>query len=443
MDRGIRSVKSVSLCVVASLAALLVAILVPIESSGAEKVKLLWWSHWAEEENKKAVILQEIEDYQKAHPNVEIGVTWWQKAEMWPAMRNTFTAGVGFPDIFYFDIGVIEFIEAGWIEDLSAKIDWGNVTKAGKDFWTRKGPGGKEGIWAVPLEASTDHIYYNVKMFDQLGIKVPPTYQFTAEEFYDVCKKIRSAGYDPFAQGIGDRNYPGQYIYKFVLLHQLGADDYLKLWNGKASWENPEVISALNYVQRLIKIPVMPKTYTTMKLAESHRYFHTEQKAAMFLVGAWYTGRAFVPPEKGGQPVDFRLSFLKYPAMPGGRGNDQGRADFGGALAVASKSKNKDVAVDVVSFFTQEKYANLWLAKTAVPTGLRTNPATMPPTPWNWYFEEYEKVHRDVDWRVMKEVPCGDLNDAYTVVFNEGLPQDLMTVDEAIKKLEFARKKCM
>ena len=31
-----------------------------------------------------------------------------------------------------------------------------------------------------------------------------------------------------------------------------------------------------------------------MTLAEAHRYFHTEQKACMFPVGSWYTGRAFV-----------------------------------------------------------------------------------------------------------------------------------------------------
>ena len=162
----------------------------------------------------------------------------------------------------------------------------------------------------------------------------------------------------------------------------------------------------------------------------------------MFLVGAWYTGRAFVPAEQGGQPIDFRLSFLDYPEMPNGVGNNQGFYDIGGSLAVAAMSENKDVATDIVSFFTQPKYANLWLSKTAVPTGLEIDAATMPESDWKWYFEEYDKVNSDVDWRLIKTSECGDLIDAYTAVFNEGLPQNLMTVDEAVETLEEARAKC-
>ena len=403
----------------------------------AEPVVINWWSHWAEEDNKKDVILQVIADYEEEHPNVDVEVTWWQKAEMWPAMRNAFTAGVGFPDIFYFDIGVLEFIEAGWLEDLSDDVNWDNVTPAGKDYWTRG-----EGTWAVALEASSDHIYYNVRLFDELGIEVPDDFQFTADEFYEVAQTCREAGYDPFAQGIGDRTYPGQYFYKFLLLHQLGDEEYVKLWNGETSWDRPEVREALDYAQQVMALPAMPEVFTTMTLAESHRYFHTEERACMFLVGAWYTGRAFVPPEQGGQPKDFRLSFLDYPEMPNGVGNNQGFYDIGGSLAVAAMSENKDVATDIVSFFTQPKYANLWLSKTAVPTGLEIDAATMPESDWKWYFEEYDKVNSDVDWRLIKTSECGDLIDAYTAVFNEGLPQNLMTVDEAIETLEEARAKC-
>jgi multiple sugar transport system substrate-binding protein len=192
-----------------------------------------------------------------------------------------------------------------------------------------------------------------------------------------------------------------------------------------------------------MKIPAMPKAFTTIKLAEAHRYFHTEQKGATFLVGAWYTGRAFVPPEKGGQPKDFRLGFLRYPSWPGGRGNREMQSGFGGGLAVAAKSPNKDVAIDVVNFFAQEKYGNLWLTKTAVPTGIITNAATMPPTDFGWYFAAYERAYKDVDWKITKQSPCGALSDAYTSVLNEGLPQLLISVEDSIKRLEDARRKCM
>jgi ABC-type glycerol-3-phosphate transport system substrate-binding protein len=398
---------------------------------------ITWWSHWAEEDNKKAVILQVIEDYEAEHPDVDIVITWWQKAEMLPAMRNAFTAGEGFPDLFSFHMEALEFIDAGWLEELSDDVNWDNVTPVGKDFWTRGG-----GTYAVSLEASSDHIYYNVRLFEELGIEVPDDFQFTADEFYEVCKTCRDAGYAPFAQGIGDRTYPGQYLYKFILLHQLGDEEFIKLWNGETSWDRPETREALEYIQKIMALPAMPDVYTTMTLAESHRYFHTQEKACMFLAGAWYTGRAFVPAEQGGQPTDFRLSFLDYPEMPNGVGNNQGFFGFGGGLGVASMGRHKDVALDIVSFFAQPKYGNLWLSQTAIPTGLAIDAATMPESDWKWYFEEYDKVNSDVDWRAIKTSECGDLIDAYTAVFNEGLPQNLLSVDEAIQTLEEARAKC-
>ena len=73
---------------------------------------------------------------------------------------------------------------------------------------------------------------------------------------------------------------------------------------------------------------------------------------------------------------------------------------------------------------------------------MKIDAATMPESEWKWYFEEYDKVNADVDWRLIKTSECGDLIDAYTAVFNEGLPQNLMTVDEAVEMLEEARAKC-
>jgi hypothetical protein len=68
----------------------------------------------------------------------------------------------------------------------------------------------------------------------------------------------------------------------------------------------------------LIDLGAYAKTLSSMTLADAHRYFHTEQKACMFPVGSWYTGRAFVPPDKGGQPKDFELGLLNNPLMKDG-----------------------------------------------------------------------------------------------------------------------------
>ena len=64
----------------------------------------------------------------------------------------------------------------------------------------------------------------------------------------------------------------------------------------------------------------------------------------------------------------------------------------------------------------------------------------MPATPIKWYFEEWERVLGDAEYKIFKADWCGGLVDAYASVINEGLNQRLISVDDAIAELEEARK---
>jgi multiple sugar transport system substrate-binding protein len=276
---------------------------------------------------------------------------------------------------------------------------------------------------------------------------VPESRQFTADEFIGVCEKLRAAGFDPLAQGIGDRDYPGRYLSYAALTAVLG-EGMRDLAGGKMSWNTPEVRTALEWVAKLAKIPVMPPTFSTMNLSESHQYFHTPApgkelpRAAMFLVGAWYTGRAFIPPEKGGQPADFRPGILKYPSFPGGKGlNMKLGGGGGGGGSVIALSKNKEVAKEIQKAFMNVKYGSLWLGLTYVPTELKTDPKLMPTGgPYQWYAEEWAKTHQDIKYVTLTITTPPALAEAIKATLNEGLPLGQISVDQAIETLEKARQ---
>ena len=412
----------------------------PAEAPAEETIKLLLWSHWAEQENKKQTIMAVTDAYMEQNPNVEVEIVWWQKADMWPAMQSAFTSGEGFPDMFYYDSGKPEFIEAGWVANLSeVGFDIDRLTPKGQVSWTYTGPNG-EGVYCMAIEGGTDLIYINPDAFEEAGVAIPDDFFFTTDQFLDACTKIRASGRDPFCEGIGDRPSPGRYIYTFLTMSKLGGEGHQKLWSGETSWDSPEAREILEYADELMQVPVNPATYTTMTLAESHRYFHTEQRGAMFLVGSWYTGRAFVPPEEGGQPEDFRLSWIKYPVFTDGKGKNQIISQTGAGFAAAAMSPNLEYAVAWMNLFAQEEFSNLWLSNTGIPSDVKTNSATMPDTGIKWYFEEWERVLGDADYQLFKVDWCGELEDAYTSVINEGLNQRLISVDEAITQLEEARK---
>jgi hypothetical protein len=77
---------------------------------------------------------------------------------------------------------------------------------------------------------------------------------------------------------------------------------------------------------------------------------------------------------------------------------------------------------------------------TGVQTGIKTNLETMPPTDFDWYFEEFDNCKPEA-----KAAPInvfgqpGDFRATWIQVFNEGLVLGTMDVDEALEKLEAAR----
>jgi multiple sugar transport system substrate-binding protein len=301
------------------------------------------------------------------------------------------------------------------------------------------------GTWAIPVEASSDEIYFNKKMFKQLGITVPASFAFGQDEFKDVIAKCGKAGVAGFATGAADREWAALYIPTALLLSRLGGDDLKKLGKGELSWKDPRVVEVMRYYRELVDAGAYARTLTSMTLADAHRFFHTDQKACMFPVGSWYTGRAFVPPEKGGQPRDFELGLLNYPLMKDGKGHGQKFLSVAGSLAVAAKSPNLPLALEVANAFADVEVGNMWMASTGIQTGIKTDPAKID-SPIKWYFEEFGRVNKNSKWvdltaQDMKALMKPGLWETWVATVNQGLPNKLIGADEALAKLEEARQK--
>jgi multiple sugar transport system substrate-binding protein len=219
----------------------------------------------------------------------------------------------------------------------------------------------------------------------------------------------------------------------------------MRLLRGELSWKDPRVVEVFHYYKELIDLGAYAKTLSSMTLAEAHRYFHTEQKACMFPVGSWYTGRAFVPPDKGGQPKDFELGMLNNPLMNDGKGHGQKFLGVAGSLGVAARSPNLPLAIKVADAFADVEIGNMWMARTGVQTGIKTDIAKID-SPIKWYFDEYGRVNKNTKWvdltaQQVRLVMKPGVWETYVATVNQGLPNKLIGPDEALAKLEDARLK--
>jgi multiple sugar transport system substrate-binding protein len=285
-------------------------------------------------------------------------------------------------------------------------------------------------------------ILFNKEIFKELGVAVPADYTFTQQEFLDIVAKAKAKGYAGLANAIGNRPYPATYLVEDLLLSKVGPEDWPKLRTGNISWNRPDVREVLDFSAKLRDAGIWPASFSSMGIDEFHIYFHTQKKAAMLMIPTWYTGRAFKAVDQGGQSPDFKFGMLRYPKVEGGKGNGMVIAGFESGYMISSATKHPDVCRDILAFAAQPKYGALWATVTNSPSAIKFEAKDLPPNAdktWSWYHEEMAKVYGPLPAVILNaDTMTGAWNDAVKSSLNEGLPLKLISVDEAIKKLDSA-----
>jgi len=412
----------------------------------APTVTITWWSHFASAPNNQKVLLNAARRYEQAHPGVTVKITFYEKEAMILALRAAFAAGQSTPDVYYYDNDMSEFITAGYAADLSNSVNWAYEEPWAREYFHRPGPAGKVGVWVLPIEKDTDEIYYNKKMFGDQGIAVPSgSFQLDEAAFTGAVQKCVASGKSAFAVGVGDRPYPGTYLTNYLLLHKLGEADLRDLWSGggRVTWNDPRVQDVLTYERKLVDMKAFPASMSSMKLAESHIFFHTQQKACMMLVGSWYTSRAFEPPDKSGQPKEFYgiLGMMNYPALPGGTGNNLKFMQVDSGVAINPKAAHLREAQALFNEIATPQTGEDYVSIAVAPTTLKIDPSKITGA-FASYWKMYDAVNAAdkpavLAWQVVMKP---GMMDAYSQVINSAFPEGLISVADATKKLEEARK---
>jgi raffinose/stachyose/melibiose transport system substrate-binding protein len=412
-------------------------------AGSAEKIQLNWWTHGAEEVNKKKMLGILVDSYHAKNPNTTVTITWTQMPGIWQQLQAAFTADSGYPDIFWFDGAHRQWAAAGWVADLTNALTWKNVADWAKTAGMLPGPDGKDHVYFYTEYASSGELFYNRQMFKDFGITVPDSLQFDEDAFKNVVQTVTGKGVAAFANANGDRTTPGQNLPTYLLLSKLGQDDLIKLWKGDVSWTDPRVVAVLQYFEDLVKLKAYPATFSSMTLSESHHYFHTEHKAAMFPCPSWYTARAFVPVDQGGQPTDFDLGFLNYPAMKDGKGAKAKFLDPGGSQSASQKSKYRDQAIAVLDGYTDIGWATQWVGVTSNPTAVKIDASkiqTSYPNYWKDYFHAQDGITMAVNSEV-GTVATPAHNDVWVSVVSGGMAGGLLTAKQAVEQLDAGWKK--
>lgn len=421
--------KSLSFLIAASLSAVCWA-----GAASAQQVKeLTFWSHWAAEVPKRTFVEEAIRQFEAKNPSVKIKQTWYEKTALYAGLKTALRANQA-PDIFYAEPDQAEYMENGFLLDLS-KLNWAAVEPWAKEAWTYQGK-----PYGLPLEAWTVELYYNKKTMADLGVSVPEGLQLSPDAFLDMIKKAKAKSITPMALGVGDRPYPGAHLVHEALLKRLGVDEYAKLLAGKLPWTDARVVDTLKWVKGLTEAGLLPATFTTLKLAEAHGYFHTNPGALTFLNGSWYTSRAFNPVDKGGQPTDFPLGIMQFPAVPGAVCNECRSIAIGGSYVANAATKHAAEVTAFLNSFLSPEMGNRWLDVVKVQTGIKSDPSKMTDKQAAEYFAMIAKTNAGAKYQfgIPIQVMSGKPKEVFTQVFNNAFPAGIIGVDDAVKQMAAA-----
>ena len=402
-------------------------------NSFAQATEITLWSHWAAELPKRQFVEAAIAEFEAKNPGIKIKTTWYEKSALYAALKTALRAGQA-PDIFYAEPDQVEYMDNSLLLDLSA-LNWDKVEPWAKEAWTYKGK-----PYGLPLEAWTVELYYNKKAMAGLGVTVPDNLQLGPDAFLDMVKKAKAKGLTPMALGAGDRPFTGAHLVHEALLKELGLTDYANLLAGKLPWSDPRVIDTLKWVRALTDAGLLPSTFTTLKLSETHIYFHTNPGALTFLVGSWYTSRAFNPVDKGGQPTDFPLGIMQFPAPPGAACPECRSIAIGGSYVANAATKYPKEVIACLNSFLSPEVGNRWLDNVKVQTGIKSDPSKMTDAQAADYFKMIAATNAGAKYYfgIPIQVMTGKPKEVFTQVINNAFPAGTISVDDAVKQMTAA-----
>jgi raffinose/stachyose/melibiose transport system substrate-binding protein len=307
-----------------------------------------------------------LEDFEAAYP----GVTVELEAIPLEQLRQTLQAtlrGQNPPDVFAWGSGPAyagALAEAGLLYDLTAAYDehdW-PIYEGARQQVTFDGK-----VVGVPGEMETVGMYYNKKIFTDLGIAEPQN----LAELEAAAQKIKDAGMIPFAAA-DKEGWEASHWFSMALGSRVGSTGVADLLEGRTSWNSPDVIAALAVWDRWNEAGFLPPTPTGITYDNGNALFFSSE-AAMVPTGSWLVNDIIAA-----EDVDFEVGYIPFPSESG---EGLWSIGLGSGPYIAANSKNPEAALAFVDWLISPEHGR-WVVENllTIPpypvdtTGLDVNP---------------------------------------------------------------------
>lgn len=215
--------------------------------------------------------------YKNKYPNATIK---WNpiQGEKYHELLKAQLATKSAPDVFFHQNALVPFAKAGYLADLSDQPWASRIMESSKPD---NAFGGK--VYAAPVDVSGWGMFYNKKVFADLGFSVPKNYQ----EFLDLSEKIKAAGIIPVTAGYKD-GWPisGTWISMASFVYGANPNIAKDLYEDKTKINGPEFTALFTAFEKMVQQGYLSKSALSTGYDTAVQQVG-EGKAAMMFNGPW------------------------------------------------------------------------------------------------------------------------------------------------------------
>ena len=272
-------------------------------------------SIWARDMDNTKLIMDLTEEYKKLNPDFNLKLEVVANDNLRQKVQ-VLVAGGSLPDAFIYESGtpIIELIDAGLLLDMEKTftgLGIMDVIDPGAVSLLKKLAGNK-GLYDLPLGMNVEGIWYNKKIFKDLGLQPPKTWS----ELMKVCDTLLANGIQPFTAG-GKDKWPITRLVNMYVMRKMGVDAVGKASKGEISFTDPAFIEAGTVIQDMVKKGYFGKGIVTVDYAGARATLFSG-KAAMLYNGSWFAGDLNNPELNTLGPDG--VGFFNIPLVEGGKG---------------------------------------------------------------------------------------------------------------------------
>lgn len=301
------------------------------------------------DEGMNAGVEQLNQLFMEQNPDITIQREAMVTEDMRTVVQTTLAANDA-PDVLYYDTGpgfAGVLASAGLIrpiDDLYLQYGWEDRIFP----WTMDRVTFDGQVYGIGNELEFYGAYYNMDLFDQLGLSVPQTY----EDLLTICQVAQEN--DLVAISFADQGkWPAYHTFSIVANNVLGKEKMDAVLFGDGRWDDPEVVNAIRiWFDQMNKAGCFVPDPAAVSYDDGAALFYSGQ-ALMHFTGTWLMGRVLE------NATDFEVGWLFFPSVDGKPVLPP--AGLGSGYFVSANSQNVEAAGRYLDFLFSAEAAKIWM----------------------------------------------------------------------------------